>query len=329
MTELLKDGQGRVVEYLRVSVTDRCNLRCSYCMPPGGVELSKKCDILRYKDLLALLEIFAGLGVRKVRFTGGEPLVRKGIVDFIRQVRGIPGIEQIALTTNGVNLRRHAHGLKEAGVSRVNVSLDTLDRDRFEKITGFDSLETVLDGIEGALQAGIESVKINMVVIKDVNDGEIERFAELSRTFNAQVRFIEFMPATPDVWDQSRMIPMTEVKRRIEAMGALTPCEPGQWGGPARIFRFDGAVGEIGFISSVSRHFCHNCNRLRLTSTGELLTCLFADSAINLKTMLDGGASAAEIENAILGALKNKNAVRDMSLTPRDRARATMSSLGG
>jgi len=330
MNERLKDGHGRVVEYLRLSITDRCNLRCQYCMPPGGVDLSPKCEILRYKDFLRLVEVFAGLGVRKIRITGGEPLVRKGVVGFIRQINHIDGVRQVALTTNGTQLRNMAGALKDAGVERVNISLDTLKRDKFKKITGYDGLSEALDGIEAAIEAGFEAVKVNMVVIAGVNDDEVEDFANLSRKMKVQIRFIEFMPATPQVWDKSSLLPMDQIKSRVEKLGEMSPCVRSQWGGPAQIFRFDGSLGEVGFISSVTNHFCDTCNRLRLTSTGELLTCLFAKNSLDLKTMLRAGATDRDIEEAVIGALRGKNAIREMDPAALASGRSqTMSSVGG
>lgn len=329
MREELKDGHGRRIEYLRVSVTDRCNLKCAYCMPPGGVELSPRCDMLRFKDLIRLIGIFGKVGVRKVRLTGGEPLIRKGIVGFIRQVNKIPGIEQIALTTNGQLLNRMAGNLKEAGVKRVNISLDSLQKERFQSITGHDGLTATLEGIDAVIKAGVKSVKINMVVIKGVNDDEVEAFADMSRRRALQIRFIEFMPATPEVWDESRLALMSDVKKRVERIGKLIPCEKSQWGGPAEIYRFKGAVGEVGFISAVSHHFCAECNRLRLTSTGELLTCLFGDNNLDLKSMLARDASGDEIEAAIKASLKYKNKVRDMAIKQGGNLRRVMTCVGG
>jgi len=329
MGEELKDGHGRRIEYLRVSVTDRCNLKCAYCMPPGGVELTPRCDMLRYKDLIRLIGIFGGVGVRKVRLTGGEPLVRKGIVGFIRQINQIPGIEQIALTTNGQLLNHMAVNLKEAGVKRVNISLDSLQKERFRSITGHDGLTATLDGIDAVIEAGVKSVKINMVVIKGVNDDEVEAFADMSRDRAVQIRFIEFMPATPEVWDESRLALMSDVKKLVERKGKLIACEKSQWGGPAEIYRYEGAVGEIGFISAVSHHFCAECNRLRLTSTGELLTCLFGDNNLDLKSMLGKGASDGEIMDAIRASLKQKNEVRDLALKKGDKRRRVMTCVGG
>ncbi len=312
MSTRLLDRHSRVVEYLRVSVTDRCNMRCAYCSPSPAVAY-RMCDILRYEDLLRLLGIFASMGVRKVRLTGGEPLIRSGIIGFIHQVSAIPGIEKIALTTNGVKLEQMAPKLKRAGVSGVNISLDTLKRDKFISITGRDGLASTLAGIESALSAGIGSVKINMVVMRGVNDDEVVRFALRFRDRRIQVRFLEFMPATPEVWDESMFVPMSDVKSRIEKLGRLVECEKAQWGGPAKIYRLEGFRSEIGFISPVSRHFCGECNRLRLTSAGILLTCLFAGSSADLGGIIRSGGTDVELEEAILEALNDKNAVRNMS----------------
>ena len=325
MSEKLTDGKGRVVDYLRLSVTDRCNLSCSYCIPPGGANVAPSCDMLQYRDFLKLVEIFAELGVNKVRVTGGEPLVRKGITSFIRQVKDITGIEQIALTTNGMMLHQMANELKRAGVIRVNISLDSLQSERYHKITKRDGFRAALDGIESAMKAGFESVKINMVVIGGVNDDEIVEFAKKSITMNVQVRFIEFMPVTHEVWDEGRLVPMTDVKRRVEKLGRLIPVGKRSGNGPAEIYKVEGSIGEVGFISAVSRHFCEDCNRLRLTSTGQLLTCLFSQNSLDLKAMLTDGADRESIKQAIRDALLNKSAVRNME----KGARATMSLVGG
>lgn len=325
----LVDGFGRRIEYLRVSITERCNLACAYCMPAGMKTNSGRCDMLRFRDHLRLISIFAGLGVRKVRITGGEPLVRKGVVSFIRQVNAIPGIEQIALTTNGVLLPRLAGELKNAGVARINISLDTLDKNRFGHITGRDGYGEAIEGIKAAIESGFGSVKINMVVIGGVNDGEVEAFAALSRYMPVQVRFIEFMPASPDVWDERRLVTMDRVKERIARTGKLTPCAPEQWGGPAEIYRFEKAAGQLGFISAVSRHFCESCNRLRLTSSGGLLTCLFGESETDLKHLVETGADDGAIIEVIRKAVAGKNRVRDMDRAKKRGPKNIMRCVGG
>ncbi|MBI4829889.1 MAG: GTP 3',8-cyclase MoaA [Nitrospinae bacterium] len=323
----LVDGGGRRVEYLRISVTDRCNLKCAYCMPAGGSHFTPDCDMVRFTDLLRLTRLFARLGVRKIRITGGEPLVRKGVTRFIHQAATIPGIERVALTTNGLSLGRMAAGLRKAGVTSVNISLDTLRRDRYATITGHDGLDNAMKGITSALEAGFDSVKINTVLMAGVNDDEIAAIARLTMTMPVQTRFIEFMPATAGVWNPSHFISAEEAKKRIEeTFGPLAPVERERWSGPARIFRFPDAVGEVGFISSVSSHYCGACNRLRITSKGELLTCLFGAERLNLRALIMQGATDDDIIAAIRGALERKNHVRDFDAAG---SRQVMSSIGG
>ncbi|MGK7344577.1 MAG: GTP 3',8-cyclase MoaA [Candidatus Nitrospinota bacterium M3_3B_026] len=329
MTGKLEDGHGRVIEYLRVSVTDRCGLRCVYCMPPSGIEKKPRCDILRYKDLLRIIGIFAGLGVRKARFTGGEPLIRKGITGFLRQAGAIKGIERMAVTTNGVMLPMMASGLKEAGVEMVNISLDTLREDRYRAITGRPLLSRALAGLDAAIEAGVGSVKINMVVMKGINDDEVERFAELTMEKKIQVRFLEFMPATPGLWDRGLFIPSAKVKERLSKSRGLEPAAKERWGGPARIYRLEGALGEIGFISAVSEHFCAGCNRLRLTSTGRLINCLFGSGGLDINEMLNSGASDEEIENAVRDTLTGKGRIRSLPSGTNDEKRDAMARIGG
>lgn len=306
MAKPLVDKFNRRIEYLRMSVTSRCNLSCSYCVPSGKHGGDSGCDMLSFKDLLLIANIFARLGVRKVRVTGGEPLARKGIEKFISQLNQIPGVDRVTLTTNGIMLAQMAHRLKGAGLKAVNVSLDTFDREKYASVTGHDGLIKTLAGLDAAIDAGIESVKLNVVVMQGVNDDELEKFAEYTIRNKIQVRFIEFMPHTKGAWDAGRYMPVDDVKKRIEALGALIPCSREQWGGPAEIYRLDGAQGEIGFISAVSRHFCWDCNRLRITADGKLLTCLFEGSALDLRSLIGAGAGAERISAAVQGALMGK-----------------------
>jgi cyclic pyranopterin phosphate synthase len=306
MPEFLIDGFNRKVEYLRLSVTNRCNLSCSYCVPAGEHGGAAGCDMLSFKDLLSIAGALAERGVRKIRVTGGEPLLRKGIETFIAQLAGLPKVERVALTTNGVALPQMARKLASSGLKGVNVSLDTFDKSKYAAITGYDGLDNVLAGLEAAIDAGIEAVKLNMVVMKGVNDEELVRFAEHTLKRRIQVRFIEFMPHTKGAWSSGRFMPMDEVKRKIEAVHNLAPCHREQWGGPAEIYKMTGAKGEIGFISAVSRHFCWDCNRLRLTADGKILTCLFEDSALDLKPLLSAGAGADKIADAVQSALMKK-----------------------
>ncbi|MBF0170594.1 MAG: GTP 3',8-cyclase MoaA [Nitrospinae bacterium] len=325
----LVDGAGRGVEYLRMSVTDRCDMKCAYCMPTGGAERAEGCDMLKFSEFLTLAEIFARMGVRKIRLTGGEPLVRKGILGFVRALGRVPGVEQIALTTNGVRLPRMAAELKEAGIDTLNISLDSLRPDRYAAITGLDTLTQTLDGIRAALAARFERVKVNVVVMKGVNDDEIAAFARMSLSLPVQVRFIEFMPATPSVWSEARFMNIDAVRAAVEEIGELTPATPQQWGGPAKVYRLPGAAGEVGFIAAVSRHFCDDCNRLRLTSSGKLMTCLFGKEDLDLAASLRGGADPRTIADSITAALAVKNAVRTLPGDPHDRTRPSMTCIGG
>lgn len=326
---LLRDGSSRSVEYLRVSVTDRCSLKCDYCMP-AGMKFTPNCDMLKFSDFLHLVDIFASLGIRKIRVTGGEPLIRRGILRFLRQVNEIPGIERIVVTTNGLKLYKMAPLLKEAGVAGLNVSLDSLDREKYKKITGLDQISKVISGIDSAIEAGFSPVKVNVVAMRGVNDDEFLKFAELTRDKNIQVRFIEFMPATPSLWSKERFITAPEIKKHIEQLGPLTPTDKEKWGGPAEIYKLDGAVGQVGFISAVSRHFCESCNRLRLTSTGQLMTCLFGQGDLDLKKMIDDGADKKEMAQAIRSSVFGKNDVRILPTAtgPGGETRA-MSCVGG
>ncbi|MBI5815173.1 MAG: GTP 3',8-cyclase MoaA [Nitrospinae bacterium] len=330
MENLLSDGAGRRIEYLRISVTDRCDLKCAYCMPPGGSEHAPACDIMPLRDFLRLAEIFARLGIRKIRVTGGEPLLRRGVAGFIGQLKQISGIGQLALTTNGINLSRMAGRIREAGVSKINISLDSLRRERYEQITGRDGFSNVMEGVQAAMGAGFDSVKINVVAIKGVNDDEIEDFAAFTRSMKLQVRFIEFMPASRSVWSEEKFIPVSSIMEQVGAMGKLIPCAKSQWGGPAQVYRLERAVGEIGFISAVSRHFCGECNRLRLTSTGKLMTCLFGADDLDLRGMMESGADDAAIATAIRDAVARKNPVRSLPACADDfAARPSMTCVGG
>ncbi|MBI4664954.1 MAG: GTP 3',8-cyclase MoaA [Nitrospinae bacterium] len=311
MNGRLVDGFNRRVKYLRMSITDRCNLSCAYCRPGVSASRHTDCGMLPLRDMLRLAKVFAGLGVSKIRITGGEPLLRKGIINFIGQISAIHGIGQVAITTNGLMLNSLAGKLRDAGARSVNISLDSLDRAKYQSITGHDGLGKVMSGIRATMAAGFQSVKMNMVVIRGVNDNEIPRFVKLSRVMKAQVRFIELMPTAAAYWNEKRFVPMSEVKSIVENMGVLSRLDTPRWSGPAEVYHLAGAKGELGFISAVSRHFCADCNRLRLTSSGKLLTCLFGGESVDLGAMAGGGASDEEISVAIINAVMKKNGVRN------------------
>jgi len=296
---MLKDTFSRTIDYIRISITDRCNLRCVYCMPSGGVKFLEHKDILQYEEIARILRVAVHAGVRKVRITGGEPLVRKNIISLIKMIKSIEGIHQLSLTTNGMLLERYAEELADAGLDRVNVSLDSLKTERYREITRGGDLEAVLRGIEAAERAGLTPIKINMVPIRGLNDDEIGEFAKITLTAPYQVRFIEFMPfVTEDIWNREKFISSEEIQSLVEQIGTLVPATMKKTG-PARYFRFEGSAGVVGFISPISNHFCKECNRLRLTADGKLRPCLFSETEIDLKPALRSNGSDAEIKRLI------------------------------
>jgi cyclic pyranopterin phosphate synthase len=302
----------RPLRDLRISVTDRCNLRCIYCMPPEGVPQRTHDEILRLEEIETIVRAAAQLGIHRVRLTGGEPLARLGIVDLVRMLARIPGLDDLSLTSNGTLLPRYAQELKQAGLHRVNISLDTLRPERFAQITRLGKLQDALDGIRSAYEAGLEPVKINTVLIRGLNDDEAVDLARKTVTDGWHVRFIEWMPVGGadcvgdggGDWD-AHVVTTDETRTRIErALGALEPAQMDVGGGPARYHRLPGANGTIGFVSPLSEHFCGACNRLRLTADGQLRPCLLSNHEIDLRAPLRSGASLEEIaailERAVL-----------------------------
>jgi len=303
----LSDSFQRPINYLRISVTDRCNLRCMYCMPAEGVKLVSHQDVLTYEEIYTIARAAAELGISKVRITGGEPLVRLGLPELIRMLRGIDAIDDISLTTNGILLSRYASELKRAGLRRVNISLDTLRQDRFEFITGSDyPLSQVLQGIEASRSVGLSPVKLNMVVMAGINDDELASFAQKTIDEGWHVRFIELMPFRGVSTKSSQFVPVSQMRKRLEVLGKLEPCNPSIGNGPAKYFRFPKAKGTTGFITPVSEHFCFQCNRLRLTADGKLRPCLMADDEVDLKEPLRGGVSPLGLKRLIEEAVTSK-----------------------
>ena len=307
----MKDIHGRTIDYLRISLTDRCNFRCIYCMPEEGVCQLSHDDILRIEEIARVVRVAAGLGVRSVRLTGGEPLVRKGVADLVREIARTPGIENVSMTTNGVLLPKMADELKRAGLSRVNISLDTLDPVQFKQITRRGELRQTLDGIEAALAAGFDPVKVNAVVVRSL-DQDCLAFARMSVDRPLHVRFIEYMPVGESSggcgcgWGSEDVVPSEELfeaineRARAEGMDGLVPAgddRPLGWG-PARYFEFPGAQGTVGFISPLSRHFCGECNRVRLTADGKLRPCLFSDDEYDVRAALRGQVGA-DVDGAV------------------------------
>jgi cyclic pyranopterin phosphate synthase len=325
----LYDSFQRPINYLRISVTDRCNLRCIYCMPAEGVLLMSHRDILTYEEIYTVARAAAELGINKVRLTGGEPLVRSGLTELVQMLAQIDAIDDISLTTNGTLLSRYAAELKQAGLKRVNISLDTLKSGKFRFITrGSLNLDDVLEGIEAARSVGLNPVKLNMVVMSGINDDELLDFA--ARTINEEwhVRFIEFMPVAGVCATASYFVSVSDMRKRLELLGELEPCLPSVGNGPAKYFRFPHARGTIGFITPVSEHFCFHCNRLRLTADGRLRPCLLADDEIDLKQPLRSGISSAGLKQLIKAAVADKPLRHHLAegYMPKDRP---MTQVGG
>jgi cyclic pyranopterin phosphate synthase len=327
------DAYNRPISYLRISVTDRCNLRCVYCMPPQGVAKRAHGEILRYEEIETVVRAAAALGITKVRLTGGEPLVRPGIIDLVRMLARVEGIDDLAMTTNAILLNDYAKELAQAGLRRVNISLDTLRPERFERITRCGRLEDVLAGMEAARQAGLTPIKINTVVMRGMNDDEVVDFARRTLELGWHVRFIELMPignslTVEDDW-RERVVTAREIQKQIEAtLGALEPAKVLPGGGPARYYRLPEAKGTLGFITPISEHFCHQCNRLRLTADGHLRPCLLSEYEIDLRTPLRNGAGEEQIKMLILQSIASKPLQHhlDESHVPKGRM---MSQIGG
>lgn len=321
---------GQVVDYLRLSVTDRCNYRCVYCMPPEGVPFIPHEDILSYEDMEFFVQAAAEMGISKIRVTGGEPLVRKGVPDLIRLLRAVPGIGGISLTTNGALLSRFAEALKTAGLDRVNISLDSLDRERYRFLTRGGDLDAVLEGVEAALQFSLVPVKLNVVMMPELLS-ELADFVSLTRDRPLHVRFIEWMPVggcgPRSPGDSLAKADVMDVLRQLGAggLGELEPVgSPGGWG-PAHYYKFPDHAGTLGFIGSMSDHFCGECNRLRLTADGRLKNCLFSDDEIDVK-----GAVQAREREAVLALIQESldSKTFDKNLLP-GRTRLGMSQVGG
>lgn len=330
MHELI-DTFGRKIDYLRVSVTDRCNLRCLYCMPAGGILRGDPSAILSFEEIYKIVKVGASVGICKIRITGGEPLVRKGLTSLISHLRSVRGISEIALTTNGTYLADHAAGLKEAGLDRINVSVDTLVPQRFREITRGGDLNTTLKGIEVALAHGFSSVKTNTVLIKNFNTDEILDIADLARTRPIHVRFIEYMPTQAPVFVQRDRFFSASMARDIcSRLGKMEPLDP-KAGNVAREFKVEGFRGTIGFIAPVSEAFCFACNKLRLTSDGRLRSCLHACHETDLKAAVRQGVSDEELAVLFKRAVVLKPASHHLETQPvgRDIGNFSMCQIGG
>jgi len=330
----LQDQYARTISYLRLSITDRCNLRCLYCMPPSA--LVTHADLLSFEEMLRIVKVAVGMGMNKLRLTGGEPLVRKGVLDFIRSLGQIQGLEEIRLTTNGVLLHELAADLYGAGIRSLNISLDTMQPERFKSITGADLFAQVWQGIQTACALGFK-IKLNVVAMRGINEDEFAEFARLATRTSMQVRFIEFMPiGNQGNWDQSRFIAASELQTIFATLGTLEHLPGSRLEGPARVYQLttpDGKTGRIGFISPISHHFCDQCNRLRLTSGGRLRACLLHDHETDLKSILRSGGSDHDIAEAIRQTILNKpkghTLQNDSSEPDQVHCRGQMSQIGG
>lgn len=297
----LTDNHQRTIDYLRISITDHCNLKCQYCVPFDGRKKLPMTDILSYEELYRIAKAAVANGVTKVRLTGGEPLLRKNMLHFCRMLSSLPEITDLSLTTNGVLLGEMAADLKAAGVNRINVSLDTLDPERYAEVTGKDRLAQVLAGIEKAAQVGMAPIKINMVPMRGINDDEIEAMARWTLKAPYDIRFIELMPTSGWAQEQHDKLFMgiDEVRKTVETIGPLTPIPQIRTRGPAAYSCLKNAKGRLGFIAALSHHFCRTCNRLRLTADGKLRACLFAEEEVDIKTPLRQGATLATLQYII------------------------------
>ena len=317
------DSFQRGIDYLRISVTDRCNLRCIYCMPPGGVPLVSHQDILSYEDILLVVRAAAEIGMNKIRITGGEPLVRAGIADLIRMISAVEGILEISMTTNGILLHKYAGELAKSGLQRVNISLDTMKADRFRQITRTGDLADVLEGMESAREAGLAPVKINVVPMQGINDDEIQDFALMTLEKGWHVRFIELMP----LQGAAGLVPANLLRSEIEKLGTLEPHYGMTGNGAAKYYRLPGANGTVGFIEAVSEPFCNRCNRLRLSADGTLLPCLFSTDGIDVRAPLRRGAMVHDIKQLLLDAIAAKPEMHRLS--DNCAAHTRMSGIGG
>ena len=329
---ILKDSYGRAIRDLRVSVTDKCNFRCFYCLPHGSPpETAPKSDVLTYEEIEFATEVFVSLGVEKVRLTGGEPMLRRDIETLVAKLARIPGIKDLALTTNGFNLAERAAGLKAAGLDRVTVSLDSLRRDEFHRTTGVDVLDRVLEGIRAAQRVGLAPVKVNAVIVRGHNDAEVADMAEFARTHGVTMRFIEYMPLdSGHGWTRERVVSGAEIRAEINERFLLVAKTHARGAETATRYRFaDGSPGEIGIIAPVTEAFCGACSRVRLTADGQIRTCLFSKVEHSLRDVIRSNASRAEVVEYIESVILKKEPRHYINETYFEQPARTMSLIGG
>ena len=325
----LIDPYNRHLNYLRISITDRCNLKCIYCVPGDQIPRLSHDDILTYEEILRLVRIGIKLGISKIRVTGGEPLVRKGVYDFLTDLSGLVGLTDLSLTTNGISLKANLNKIKAAGIKRINISLDTLNRTKFEHITGFDLFSQVWQGIEMALEMGFHPIKLNIVALNGINDDELTDMARLSFDYPLHIRFIEYMPIGESQIGNGPLLLAPEIKKRISVLGNLIPVSNKLNDGPAQRYQFEGAVGEIGFIHAMSHHFCDRCNRLRLTARGQLRPCLLSDHHEDVKGIMRSGGTDEQLAEVFFKAVRHKPSDHNLATQNPSRVCGQMSSIGG
>lgn len=315
------------VDYLRISVTDRCNLRCIYCNPLGDTGFMEPAEILSYEEIHRLAGLFANHGIRKIRLTGGEPLVRKDIVDLVGKLSSIPQIEDLTMTTNGVLLEETAEDLKKAGLKRINISIDSVERQSYKNITGFDMVDRAMNGIKKAIAVGFEPVKINAVTIKGINEAQITSLVRLTVEMPVTVRFIEYFPTEKNITPQSQYVPNSNIRKTIEAnFGPLVSKVSAKSAGPARYFKLAKSEGTVGFISGRSSMFCDSCNRLRLTSDGKIRPCLYSAHNYDMKKLLRNNATDSQIHEEIEIIINEKRNYTKMNSFTEE---FTMRNIGG
>lgn len=328
----LIDKFGREINYLRISITEHCNYRCFYCRDDAHVPDCKREDILSYEDVERIVRLFAEMGVSKVRLTGGEPLLRRGIVKIAQLISQTPGITDVPLSTNAHLLGKFAHKLQENGINRVNISIDSLKPERFKEITRGGDVAEVIDGIDAAIDSGMHPVKINMVVMRGVNDDEIESMLDFAIDKGIDIRFIETMPiGVAGIEASSQHMSETEILKRIETHlpGQLSPIQPKKTDGPARGYRINNTNSSVGVISAVSNHFCQTCNRVRLTAKGELILCLGQEDAISLKDLVRSDLSDEAIKQKIVEAINHKPQQHEFNSVIDNISNRQMAEIGG
>ena len=326
----LVDGRARNIVNLRISVTDRCNFRCTYCMPADNVEFMRRDKLLTFEEITRIVQIASGMGICRLRLTGGEPLMRKDLPVLIRMLAEVEGIEDIAMTTNAFFLKEHAKTLKEAGLQRLNISLDALDPEKFRHVNRKDCLNEVLEGIKIAADVGFKSIKINAVAIRNFSETEIMRLVEMGRSDGFEIRFIEFMPLDSDqTWERDKVLFGHEIVDFIRKKYELIPVENSLEIGPASEYNFADGKGRVGIITAVSNPFCDHCNRIRITANGKLRTCLFSTHETDLKELIRGGASDEDIIKTIRGAVLNKEPGHKINLDDFERPHRAMHAIGG